>query len=416
MSAQMKCPFCDEPFDADSSAGRLSVTCPHCGKATVVGSAAANAHPHLRVLRDAPSLMGSKACPRCQAPIEADAVICVHCGYNLASGKQTHGAGAFPLGKRLVQLGVFAVLILAACAIYGQRSKIASLAGQWRTAETPAKPDAAQPAAPDVRSPDAEPVAPPPDAGSQTIPSGTPAKSDRADLEPGNARREEALRRKLDAAAPLRKPGDNVDLRRKNGQVVAGTLLGLAGDGTARIATSAGEIRIELAALDQPSRLGIDSGYREEYVRRALAATNATVRSPGPAPRKPGVAPETRSAAGAPPRPATPPKVAAAKPQAAVRPDGQAFRVYDTMFLGHLARDDSKNEYGRFSIRNYSGQPLDGWAYATEDSQQYYKAKIRISVPPDSQQEGIRIRATKQCHLIIDCNHGRKEVGWREDK
>ena len=98
MFAPIQCAFCQETFDYDTTSGEPTALCPFCGKETPTQALEAPAESpppaedapraKLTLQRDAPTLAGSIPCPHCQAPIERDAVLCIHCGTNLATGKK----------------------------------------------------------------------------------------------------------------------------------------------------------------------------------------------------------------------------------------------------------------------------------------------------------------------------------------
>ncbi len=112
MFVQIKCSFCDQAFDFDSSSGILQANCPHCGKQNTVADPS-EAAKEMSIQHDAPNLSGAKVCPACQTPAARNAVICVHCGYNFASGKKVGGESWFAANQNLVLLLGGGLIVLA---------------------------------------------------------------------------------------------------------------------------------------------------------------------------------------------------------------------------------------------------------------------------------------------------------------
>ena len=134
MFVKVNCQFCRQPFDFDSSSGLPQIDCPHCGKQNHVELPAPK--PELTIQHGAPNLSGAKPCPACRRQAARDATLCIHCGYNFATGKKSGEKGWLA-----ANLGF--VLLLAAVAI-------AAVAGGFyllRPAETPPPPEAPAPVA-----------------------------------------------------------------------------------------------------------------------------------------------------------------------------------------------------------------------------------------------------------------------------
>ena len=298
MFVPIKCSFCDQTFDFDSSSGILLADCPHCGKQNTVG-APSGAAKEMTIQHDAPSLAGGRPCPSCKTPIERNAVLCIHCGYNLATGKKVSGSW-LAVNQKLLTLiggGLVVVALAAAYALWPEAAAPPPPAAP-ATASAPAAPEApaAVPAATNVP---AEPAPPPPP------PAPTPeelaaqqaeaeraaiaaqqaqAAAERAEFDAKKARAEQTFRQQLDAREPLYQINETVELRRKNGIIDKGTLTSFAGTGTGRVAlvaTARGEVGVPLNLLDNASRRRVDPEYREAFVRHVL---NTKLPEPGETP------------------------------------------------------------------------------------------------------------------------------------
>lgn len=71
---KIACPNCQQHIACDESYAGLQISCPTCGAPMKL--------PGERIAAAAPS-EASGACPKCEAPLARDAVLCTHCGYNL---------------------------------------------------------------------------------------------------------------------------------------------------------------------------------------------------------------------------------------------------------------------------------------------------------------------------------------------
>ena len=297
MFVTVKCSSCNQSFDYDSSLGLAQVECPHCGRTQAL--APVEAPQKLTVQHNAPNLSGAQACPACKAQIARDAVLCIHCGYNLATGKKVSG-GWLAVNQKLLTLiggGLVVVALAAAYALWPEAAAPPPPAAP-ATASAPAAPEAlaAVPAATNVP---AEPAPPPPP------PAPTPeelaaqqaeaeraaiaahqaqAAAERAEFDAKKARAEQTFRQQLDAREPLYQINETVELRRKNGILDKGTLTGFSGTGTGRVAlvaTALGEVGVPLNLLDNASRRRVDPEYREAFVRHVL---NTKLPEPGETP------------------------------------------------------------------------------------------------------------------------------------
>jgi hypothetical protein len=204
----------------------------------------------MEIQRNAPNLSGAKPCPGCQAPIARDAVLCIHCGYDLATGKKARGPG-LPWKKYLwVPLLGAGIFFLGLNAV--QRGKSDPAAQAPAESAAPPRVDDSEPAALDKHS----------------------APNAREIFEAKKVLAEETFRRQLDAQEPPYALNEPVELRRANGFIDKGTLMGFSGDGTNRVAIVAaarGEIGVPLVALDPSSRRRLDPDYREAFIRHVLS-------------------------------------------------------------------------------------------------------------------------------------------------
>ena len=288
MFVPIKCSFCDQAFDFDSSSGILLADCPHCGKQNTV-AAPSGASKDMTIQHDAPSLAGGRPCPSCKTPIERNAVLCVHCGYHLATGKKV-GGGWLAAHSKLAALvggGLVALALAATYALWPEADAPPPPAAP-AAAPAPAAPEAPAtvPAAPNLP---AEPAPPPPPpaptpeelaaqqaeaARAALAAQQAQAAAERAEFEAKKAQAEQNLRQQLDVREPLYKINEPVELRRKNGIIDKGTLTGFSGTGAGRVAlvaTALGEVGVPLVSLDNASRRRVDPDYREAFIQHLLS-------------------------------------------------------------------------------------------------------------------------------------------------
>ena len=286
MFVKVNCTFCKQPFDFDSSSGLPQIDCPHCGKQNMVEIPSAAPNP-LTIQRDAPNLSGVKPCPSCRQQIARDAMLCVHCGYNFATGKKT-GEPA-PPNPLLVVLGVAALIAAGLGVAYwfwpASEPPAGVPAGESPVAAvepTPVPPPSAPTNAPAEEpaqtepppKPVATPKPPPPPAPSKEEIAAQKAAAERAAFAEKKAKAEQNLRLQLASREPMYQINESLELRRKNGVIDKGTLTGFAGSGTGRVAlvaTPTGEIGVPMAALDNPSRRRLDPDYREAFIQHLLS-------------------------------------------------------------------------------------------------------------------------------------------------
>ena len=82
-------------------------------------------------------------------------------------------------------------------------------------------------------------------------------------------------------------------------------------------------------------------------------------------------------------------------------PADHPFRVFDVLFVGRQTHDGRTRDYGMFSIRNYTAEPLNVSANS-----------VSVTIPPNSSQSGIYVPASKDRPLRISTPLGSKECSW----
>ena len=284
MFVKVNCQFCRQPFDFDSSSGLPQIDCPHCGRQNVVELPAAQPKPPLTIQHGAPNLSGAKPCPSCRHQVARDATLCIHCGYNFATGKKSGEKGwlAANLGFVLLLAAVAIAAVLGGLYLFRPQA-----APPPPPPEEPAPaPATAAPAVP-APQPEAKPTAthapaeaiaapepPPPPAPTPEELAAQKAEAERAAFATKKAEAERNLRLQLASREPPYKLNEPVELRRKNGLIDKGTFSGYAGEGTNRVAlvaTPTGEIGVPLNMLDNPTRRRIDPDYREAFIQHLLS-------------------------------------------------------------------------------------------------------------------------------------------------
>lgn len=235
------------------------------------------AREELRVVRDAPNLSGAKKCPACGGTVAKDAVLCVLCGYNFATGKRAVRAKAKTSYLELVVL-----LVLLAAIGGGIWALLDRKAKAKARAEAEAVSEAEAVAAAKEARRVAEELAAAEEAAAKAAAQAAEEARIRAEEEAARAlfeqKRAEAreeIRRKFEAAEPLWGEGDAVALRRRNGVVTQGTFVRFGRrDGVrfALVERDDGErVEVPLAELDAPSRRRIDTDFRAEYLEAYMA-------------------------------------------------------------------------------------------------------------------------------------------------
>ena len=284
MFVKVNCTFCKQPFDFDNSSGLPQIDCPHCGKQNLVELPSSAPKP-LTIQHDAPNLSGAKPCPSCRQQIARNAMLCVHCGYNFATGKKT--GDPTPPNPWLVVLGVAALIAAGLGAAYwlwpaSEAAAPVVLAEASPAVATEPAPVPAATAAPTnapvetkiPSKPAATPKPPPTPAPSKEELAAQKAAAEQAAFAAKKAQAEQNLRLQLASREPLYKINEPLELRRKNGVIDKGTLTGFAGTGTDRVAlvaTPRGEIGVPLNLLDNPSRRRLDPEYREAFIQHLLS-------------------------------------------------------------------------------------------------------------------------------------------------
>ena len=89
---KFKCPACDQDLEAPEDMAGETVECPTCETQLSVPVAApaeaAISQPAISG-EDSENAGGNDtACPSCGVEMPADAVLCMHCGYNIKLGKK----------------------------------------------------------------------------------------------------------------------------------------------------------------------------------------------------------------------------------------------------------------------------------------------------------------------------------------
>lgn len=297
MFVEIQCALCGKTFDHDCSSLSPTAECPHCGKSNSVAPPAAP--KETPAAPSTPSSGGTRSCPACQAEIEQDAVLCIHCGYNLATRQKIGGKSGFAANPKIVALASAGLAVLALGAAYllwpesdaqppFDPSAIAAAAKSATpspavAAPTPVQPEppAAARAAPAETNVPAGPVAPPTPTPEELA--AQKAGTERAAFEEKRFEAEQNLRIQMDTREPLYIQNETIELRRKNGILDKGTLTGFAGTGTSRVAlvaTALGEVGVPFDALDVASRRRVDPEFREAFIQHLL---NTKLPAPGEA-------------------------------------------------------------------------------------------------------------------------------------
>ena len=209
MFVTVKCSSCNQSFDYDSSLGLAQVECPHCGRTQAL--APVEAPQKLTVQHNAPNLSGAQACPACKAQIARDAVLCIHCGYNLKTRRKAEGSGSNKGLFILLGAGLVVVAIGAAYLLWPASEPlpppVATSAAQPAVAPAAVTAAAPAPAAPVTNEPapaaaPAEPVAPPPPpAPTADELAAQKAAADKAAFEAKKIQAEQNLRLSSDSVA-----------------------------------------------------------------------------------------------------------------------------------------------------------------------------------------------------------------------
>jgi hypothetical protein len=85
---RFSCPDCDQDLEAPEDMAGEVVECPSCeAQLAVPGEAVSAPGAALPGVDDADD-GGDVECPSCSQTMAPDAVLCVHCGYNIKLGKK----------------------------------------------------------------------------------------------------------------------------------------------------------------------------------------------------------------------------------------------------------------------------------------------------------------------------------------
>ena len=224
----------------------------------------------------------ASACPSCGAPLEADAVICVQCGYDIrAKRRVTPGqpARANPLligALLLVIVGALAVVFLRAGSGDSAPALVVQQAAPAPQTALPAATEP-EPAPPAPTPSDVVPI-PAPAPQLESPPAATEPEQVEAAAEPDTPQEPEVdwaamqteLRARaesdLDRRAPLFATGELIELRTTNGIIQRGVFRAMA-EGQLTIAVTTNDTRhVPLVALDRNTRIRLDADYRSRYL------------------------------------------------------------------------------------------------------------------------------------------------------
>lgn len=92
--------------------------------------------------------------------------------------------------------------------------------------------------------------------------------------------------------------------------------------------------------------------------------------------------------------------------QPAAQPTDQTFRVFDVIFVGRQTHDGHTGDFGMFSVRNYTAEPLKVHASAE------FLHPVTVTIPANSSQNGIYVPASKDIPLRISTKLGSRECKW----
>jgi hypothetical protein len=265
---EVNCGNCGNGFTVVEELAGLIATCPHCGRQISVPLPAerrANA-PRLQV-RHEEGITGGKKCPSCGTVMEADAVICVQCGW-----------GAPPPGVSVPSRMLQYLLTIAGVVIMGGLALVLlQRVREGRRAEPAPSSAVAIPAASESASPatatDTATVAAGVDTQALAAATGEVASVAAVVEEPDaatrvklEAERRAALRKQLDARSPMYNRGASVVVRRMNGQVHRGVLTDLKKDSLSLVMPGGVVVEVPFGVLDGSSRLRSDRVFRDRYI------------------------------------------------------------------------------------------------------------------------------------------------------
>jgi len=82
------------------------------------------------------------------------------------------------------------------------------------------------------------------------------------------------------------------------------------------------------------------------------------------------------------------------------------FRVFDVLFVGRQTHDGHTGDFGMFSIRNYTAEPLEVRASSG------YRPGVSVTIPANSSQAGIYVQASKEHPLHVSTKLGSRVCQW----
>lgn len=92
--------------------------------------------------------------------------------------------------------------------------------------------------------------------------------------------------------------------------------------------------------------------------------------------------------------------------QPITQPANQTFRVFDVLFVGRQTHDGHTGDFGMFSIRNYTAEPLEVRASSG------YRPGVSVTIPANSSQAGIYVQASKEHPLRVSTKLGSRVCQW----
>lgn len=83
------CPSCNQTLEAPEDMAGQVVECPSCQQQMTIPGEVAPAEEEMAAAEvvEAPAPSGKK-CPECDADMDEDSVLCMHCGFHLKLGKK----------------------------------------------------------------------------------------------------------------------------------------------------------------------------------------------------------------------------------------------------------------------------------------------------------------------------------------
>lgn len=285
---EVVCANCGNQFTVSEDLAGLAVTCPRCERQVAVPSQseARAERPRLQVRRGTP-ITGGKVCPACNVAMPADAVICVHCGFDTRTGTtwQTKQS-SFAIWNRIGPLVGVVILV----------GLVWTITKRWRESRPIGELPVIKPQAVAQReaSPESSPtqslvVSAPVPAQIQDIEDTTTVATAEtggsvtnvaveAPAGPSKAEIEIRLAKTLDARLPLYTRGAQAVLRQNNGLVHRGEVIVL-GTNSVTLKMETGIREIPFSLLDRDSRLRCDPDFRRRLIQaRAEHAAKSSAR------------------------------------------------------------------------------------------------------------------------------------------